>query len=103
MDKLLATQDGLIGFPAQIDGIARNNGVDLTFSFVGDPLAATASAVGYVGFKLSATGPLDSITVFLRAMESTAPVLLSKIDSFDLTQSGSNYTLAATGKVFFKQ
>ncbi len=102
MDKLLATQDNLIAFPSQVDGIARNDGVDLVFSFVGDPVPAGAGTVGYVGFKLNATGSSDNLTAFLKDIELSAPILLSKIDSFDLTQSGSNYALDARGKVFFK-
>jgi hypothetical protein len=102
MDQLLATQDNLIAFPSQINGLARNNGVDLVFSFEGDPVPAGSSTVGYVDFKLNATGSLDGITAFLKDMESSTPVLLSTIDSFDLTQSGSNYIVVALGRVFFK-
>lgn len=102
MDKLLATQDNLISFPSQIDGIARSSGVDETFAFQGDPIPATPSALGYVSFKLNATGSLNNLTAFLKDAEMSAPVLLSKIDSFDLTQSGSNYALSAMGRVFFK-
>jgi hypothetical protein len=102
MDKLLATQDNLIAFPSQIDGIARNDGVDMTFSFQGDPVPASLNTAGYVGFKLDVTGPLSGIIVFLKNIESSAPILLLKIDTFDLAQSGSGYALAATGRVFFK-
>lgn len=102
MDKLLATQDDLIGFPSQIDGVARNDNVDLTFSFEGDPVSAGSSTVGYVGFKLNAIGSLDGITAFLKDVELSAPISFSKIDSFDLTQDGSNYSLDAEGRVFFR-
>ena len=101
MDRLLGGQDNLIAFPSQVGGIARNDGVELTFSFVGDPVPATTSTVGYVGFKLNATGSLNSITAFLKDMESSAPILLSRIDSFDLIQSGVDYALTASGRVFF--
>jgi len=102
MDKLLATQDNLIAFPSQINSIALNDGVSMTFSFEGDPVPAGSNTVGYVGFKLNMTGSLDGITLFLRDIESSTPTLLSKIDSFDITQSGSSYTLVAAGRVFFK-
>jgi hypothetical protein len=102
MDRLLGGQDDLIAFPSQVGGIARNDGVELTFSFVGDPVPGGANTVGYVGFRLNATGSLNSITAFLKDMESSAPILLSRIDSFDLTQSGSGYVLTATGRVFFE-
>ena len=102
MGKLLGTQDNLIAFPAQIDGIARSDGVDEVFAFQGDPVPGTKNALGYVVFKLNATGSLGNITTFLKDIEVSVPILLSEIDSFDLTQSGSNYALAAAGKVFFK-
>lgn len=102
MDKLLATQDNLIVFPSQIDGLAQKDDVDAVFSFEGDPVPSGPNTVGHVDFTLNATGPLTNITTFLKDMESSAPILLSKIDSFDLTQGGQSYTLAASGEVFFK-
>ncbi len=102
MDKLLATQDNLIMFPTEIDSVARKDGVDATFSFEGDPVLASMSTVGYVNFSLNATGPLNDITAFMKDMESSSQILLSRIDSFTVTQSGSNYVLVASGEVFFK-
>lgn len=102
MDKLLSTQDNLIGFPSQIDNIAHNDGVDLTFSFEGNPTPSGPNAPGYMGFTMNAIGGMSNIILFLRDMEASAPIMISKIDSFDLTQSGANYTLSATGKVFFR-
>jgi hypothetical protein len=102
MDKLLATQDNLISFPSQIEAIAQNDGVTITFSFQGDPVPAGNKTVGYVEFGLNASGPLNGIIAFLNDIESATPILLSKVDTFDLTESGSSYTLAATGRVFFK-
>jgi len=102
MDKLLATQDNLIGFPSQVDGIARNDGVDTTFAFQGDPVPGSQNAAGHVNFKLTVTGPLSGVLAFMKDLESSAPILLAKINDFDLTQSGSGYTLAADGEVFFK-
>ena len=102
MDKLLAEQDELITFPSQLDGIGRSNGVDVTFSFQGDPVLAGQNKVGYINFRLSAIGSLDNVTAFLKDVEVSVPILLSRVNSFDLTQNGPNYTLAAQGKVFFK-
>ena len=42
MDKLLASQDNLISFPSQIEGVARNDGIDVAFAFQGDPVPASA-------------------------------------------------------------
>ncbi len=101
MNKILASQDNLIAFPSQIDGIAHNDNVADTFSFQGDPVPARATAPGYIAFKLNLTGSLSALLVFFKDMES-APILLSSIDSFDLAQSGPSYTVSATGRVFFK-
>ncbi len=102
MDKILSIQDNLIAFPSQVGGVARNDGVDASFSFQGDPVPAGQTTAGYVNFKLNVTGSLSSITVFLRDLEASAPILLTKIDSFDLTASGPNYAVAVSGRVFFK-
>lgn len=102
MDKLLGTQDNLIAFPSQIDSIARSDGVDAKFSFESNPVPAGPNMAGYVGFDLNATGPLSSISTFLEDIESSTPILLSKIDTFDLSQSGQTYTIATKGRVFFK-
>ena len=102
MDKLLGSQDNLIVFPSQIDNLARKEGVDGSFTFVGNPVPAGPDTVGYSDFTLNVTGQLADITGFMDDMESSAPILLSKIDSFDLTQSGQSYALTAEGRVFFK-
>ena len=72
------------------------------FSFTGDPVPATQNVPGYVGFHLDAAGSLSNIMAFLKDMESSAPILLSKIDTFDLSQNGPAYALATDGRVFFK-
>ena len=40
MDRLLAAQDDLIAFPSQVDGIARNDGVESDLFFCGRSCAA---------------------------------------------------------------
>lgn len=102
MDKLLSSQDNLIGFPSQINNIAHNDGVDLTFTFNGNPTLSTGGSPGSIGFTMNAIGSLSNIITFIGDVESNAPIMLSRIDTFDLTQGGSNYALAATGRVFFK-
>jgi hypothetical protein len=102
MDQLLASQDNLISFPSQLDGVSRNDNVTIAFSFQGDPVPATSKAPGYVGFHLDVAGSLGNLTAFLKDMESSAPILLSKIDTFDLSQNGPGYALAIDGRVFFR-
>jgi hypothetical protein len=102
IDQLLTTQDNLIAFPSQLEGLGRNDGVTVSFSFVGDPVPATEIAPGYVDFNLTLVGSLDSVTTFLKDMELSAPILLSRIDTFDVSQNGLGYTLTASGKVFFR-
>ena len=102
MDKLLPSQNDLIGFQSQIDNIAHNDGVDLTFTFSGSSTPPVNTAPGSIGFTLSAIGPLQSIINFLSDIESRAPIALSKFDAFTVTQEGSNYGLDGTGHVFFR-
>ena len=102
MNQLLAAQDNLIAFLSQLEGLSRNDNVTVSFSFVGDPVSATPTAPGHVGFHLEATGSLSNLTEFLKDMEASAPILLSEIDTFDLSQNGSGYALTADGKVFFR-
>jgi hypothetical protein len=102
MGKLLATQDDLISFPSTVDSLGRKENINATFSFSGDPVSSTVSTPGRLGFTLAATGPVGNVVVFLKDLEVTAPVLLSEITSFDLSQNGSNYTLSAQGNLFFK-
>ena len=102
MNKLLVTQDNLISFPSQVDDLGRTTGVATKFSFSGDPVPGTATTTGSYGFTLGVTGPPDSIVNFLKNLEITSPVLLSRIESFDLVQNDPNDTLSANGTLFFK-
>jgi hypothetical protein len=102
MDKLLPSQDGVIAFSAQVSQLAAHDGVTSNFSFQGDATPAQAGAPGQTGFTLSATGPLENIQAFLKDLETTAPVALSRISTFDLSRNGGSYTVAAQGNVYFK-
>jgi hypothetical protein len=102
MSRLLSSQNDLIGFSSQIDNVAHNDGVDLTFAFVGAPVLPAGNTPGSAGFKMTAIGSLQNIVTFLHDIELGAPIMLLKIGAFDLTQSGSNYSITATGNVFFQ-
>jgi hypothetical protein len=102
MDQLLASQDQLITFPVQVSQLGNTDGVSTDFSFVGDPVPATASAPGNVGFTLDATGPLSNVIAFAKDFEVGSPILLSRLDTFSLTGNGSSYTFSAQGEVYFK-
>ncbi len=102
MDKLLASQEALITFPTQVDALGRADGVSTSFSFHGSPISASTSTPGNAVFSLDVSGPIDNLLSFLKDFESSAPILLSSLDTVSLTGDGSNYTLTAEGAVYFK-
>ena len=59
MDKLLATEDNLIVFPSQIDGLAQNDDVDAAFSFEGDPVPSGREHGGARRFYFERDGAVD--------------------------------------------
>ena len=102
MDKLLPSQNNLIGFQSQIDNIAHDEGVDLTFTFSSSSTPSAGNVPGSIGFTMNVVGPLPGIVNFLTDIESRTPITLSKIDTFTLAQDGSNYGFDGTGHVFFR-
>jgi hypothetical protein len=102
IDKLLPSQDGVILFGSQVSDLSKRDGVSSNFSFQGDAVPAEASVPGNIGFTLSVTGPLASLSTFLEDLETKSPVVLSHINTIDLSQSGGSYTVSAQGRVFFK-
>lgn len=102
MNELLPSQDDLITFPPQVDDLSRTDGVTSNFAFQPSITSASADAPGSVGFNLNVSGPMSNIIAFMKDFEVTAPILLSEIDSVNVTGNGSTYTLAAQGRVFFQ-
>ncbi len=102
MDKLLPTQDGVIAFSGQVSQLAARDGVTASFAFQGDATPAQPPVPGKIGFTLSATGSLNSIMSFLGDLEIKSPVIFSSINTFDLSRSGTGYTIAAQGSAFFR-
>jgi hypothetical protein len=98
--KLIPTQDGLIGFPAWIGQIANSDGVVVVPTIAGDVVPGNAVRPGFVSFTLSVTGSLNNVVTFMDDIESKSPGYLLNIDSLDLIQSGTGYTLKAQGRAF---
>lgn len=100
MQKLLPTHDQLIGFPGWVDALAQAHGVSASVSFTGQKADATASSPASDAFSLEVSGPPSGIVSFLADMETKASGYLLAIDSFDFRTNGSDYSLAAQGRVF---
>ncbi|HEX4104478.1 MAG TPA: hypothetical protein VHZ04_03350 [Candidatus Paceibacterota bacterium] len=100
MQTLLPTHDALIGFSTWLAGIAQTDNVTASFSFTGNNAPPTASTPGTDSFTLGVDGSAAAIASFLQDIEFNAPGFLLSVDSFSLTSQGTNYHLAAQGKVF---
>ena len=56
LDALLPSQDGLIGFPQFLNGMARSHALVLTFNFDGTPVLPSPPVPGYVEWSASVQG-----------------------------------------------
>ncbi len=100
MNKLLPTHDQLIGFQQWVMDQGSKNGVDATFNFRGDNVAASPTSYGTDGFSLSVSGSEPAVTAFLEGIEIKADAYLLSIDSFDIVKDGNIYRLSLQGRVF---
>ncbi|MEK7195264.1 MAG: hypothetical protein AAB655_01055 [Patescibacteria group bacterium] len=102
MDKILVSRDQLIDFPRWLDGLARSRQVAFTSSFQGNQVEPQGGLPAYVGFMMDAGGSLNNLIGFFKDVETQAPRFLVNFERFDLNGGGSEYKIAAYGKVFFK-
>jgi hypothetical protein len=102
MEKLLPDQYGLVDFGPWLTKLGNQYGVTASFSFQGNPSAPPAGTLGSAPFSLTAQGDsIQSLTNFLKDIESQAPGYLLSISSFDLSNS-ANPSLTAQGTLFFR-
>ena len=101
-DALLPAKDELVNFPEWLDGLSRAHQVSKTFSFRGDPIPASGSQAGSIGFALDARGAYNDLTDFLKDLEFKAPRYLVNFEDFDLKRDGSMYHISIQGRVFFR-
>ena len=103
INKLLPTQDQLIGFGDLLNAVAASDTVTATFAFQGNPAIPQPGTAGTAAFSLDVVGAPDRIALFLRDIESNSTNFLLTITSFNLTNDGSgNGNLTAQGSLFFQ-
>lgn len=102
LDKVLVSQNQLLDFKKWVDGLARTNGLEHSFSFQGEPVLPSGDSPGYYNFSLDASGPQRNLAEFMETIEYRSPRFLSSLSSFNLTRSGDNYRISTQGNVYFR-
>jgi len=102
INRLLSSQDSLIGFPQGITTVARSFNVGAAVDFQSDPVPATTSTLGYINFSLRADGASTDLLAFLKNIESQSAQFLLTIDAADLAVSDPSSRLTARGRIFFQ-
>ncbi len=98
LTSLLPSEGQLINFPRESGILARQNTIELGFSF-GASTAGTTSAPGFTAFMMSGQGALNNWFDFMRALETSNYVI--GIDVVRLTTTdGKIYNGNINGKVF---
>lgn len=102
MKNILPVQESLVEAPrwiAQAAGIAK---VQASFSFIEEPVAATATSAGWIRFSLSAVGSWDGINAFIEAIEIKSSRFLVKLENTHLKmQNPTTYRMETQGKIYF--
>jgi hypothetical protein len=101
-EKLLPTQDGLIGFSGWINSVANAHGVSSKVVFQGKLVPPSATGPGQAGFSLTVTGDMSNIISFLNDIETKTPGFLLSLSSFDLVNASPHYQVSVQGNVFFR-
>mgnify|MGYP001566694955 CR=1 FL=1 len=97
LENILPQPDQLINLPRELNGLAKQNNLDLAFSF-GEAIKGTSQSPGATNFKMVVTGPLSGWINFLRGLEQGN--YLVRIDSIDINYDGKANQLKIHGKVF---
>jgi hypothetical protein len=101
IEKLLPTQDGLIGFGQWLSVIASKYNVSANATFQGSNTLPVSHTPGQSMVIITISGPVNGIISFLKAIEEQSPGFLVSISSFDLLTSSPDYRLVAQGTLYF--
>lgn len=102
MDMLLPLRDDLLGFPRFVEGRAQAYGVGFSFSFEGEPQAATPERAGHAFFLVRVSGGYDNILNFIEDIERRLTRFLVHVDTVTFTEEDGGYRALIRGKVFFR-
>jgi Tfp pilus assembly protein PilO len=97
LENILPSRDYLIAFPKDLEEMAKQNNIDLGFSF-GSEYAATPEAPGYLTFTITISGVFDDMMAFLKTVEKSRYFV--NFISMDLNKRDKIYTGTLSGQVF---
>lgn len=98
LQNILPMRDQLIGFPKDLEGIARKNKVDFGFSF-GTENPSKDSQPGSLGFAITLGGKYADILSFIREVESSR-YIIEWMELDIAVSSGDSFKGSASGRVF---
>lgn len=101
---LVSDEQAVAGFAAQLENLARLNGLTLTIQFEDLPGRVTLAGKEGLGlkFELTLAGSYEGITSFLRSLETSN--YLVKQDRLQMSrQEDSSYILIMSGVLIMKQ
>ena len=101
LNSTLPVKDDLINLGQELTRVAKNDGVDLGFSFGGET-AAKGELPGFIRFSLIGNGSYESFQKLLQNIEKSRYYM--KLNSVDLVRqaSGGNFSILAEGQVFYQ-
>jgi Tfp pilus assembly protein PilO len=102
MNSLLPSQEQLLNFPQALGALATAHGVTFSFSFRGTLTLPTALTPGVAGFSMDTNGTLDQLKIFLNDIEAKASRFMLSVDTFDLSQTATAYSMSIQGRSFFQ-
>ncbi len=101
LNSTLPPKDDLINFGQSLRQLAKNEGIDLGFSFGGEA-PPKGNLPGYIPFSITGSGTYENFQKFLKDVESSRYFV--KFNSFDLVREGdtNSFNLRADGQVFYQ-
>ena len=100
INNALPTKDGIIGFSREMDRLAKENNVQLGFSFTSETEAAP-DQLGSIGFTATTQSSYQSLTKFLKALETSRFII--NVQSADTVRSGELFNAIIKGTVTYRQ
>ena len=97
LENILPQQDKLINLSRDLNGLAKQNNLQLSFSF-GSQIDGTDKTPGYINFSMVIVGSLTSWIKFLGDFEKSR--YLFSLDNFRISSNGRDHQLNINGKVF---
>ncbi|MBI5147698.1 MAG: type 4a pilus biogenesis protein PilO [Parcubacteria group bacterium] len=100
INNALPTKDNIIGFSREMDRLARENGVQLGFSFTSETEAAP-DRLGDIGFTATTQSSYQSLTKFLKTLEASRFIV--NVRNVDAVRSGELFNAVIKGTVSYRQ